>query len=287
MHQHTTLIADSGATTTDWVLLQSGETIHHFKTDGISPVFMSEEEIGHVIKEKVLSQTVQTPINNIRFYGTGCTPERADMVKKAIQHSYPTANIIVFSDLIAAIHALSGNKPGIVAIIGTGSNSCQWDGEKITKQVPALGFILGDEGSGAALGKKLLSNALKNQLPPVLKEHLFKQYNLTQDNIIESVYRQPFPSRYLAGFTPFILDYISHSTIKNIVTQSFQEFLQRNIKQYDYTNYKVNLVGSVAYHFSNQLKQAAEKEQIKIGKIIQSPISGLIEYYKTNDSLSH
>lgn len=281
MHPLNTLIADSGATTTDWVLIQSDETIHRFKTEGISPIFMSGEEISNVITEKVLPQTSQHTIDYIRFYGSGCTAERADMVKNALRYSYYTADIVVYSDLIAATHALLGNRPGIAAIIGTGSNSCQWDGNKVTSQVPALGFILGDEGSGASLGKKLLSDALKNQLSPRLKDQLFKQYNLTQDSIIENVYRQPFPSRYLAGFTPFMLENITNPAISNIIIQSFQEFLQRNIKQYDTTNYKVNFVGSVAYHFSEQLKEAADKEQIKIGNIIQSPIDGLIEYYIT------
>ncbi len=281
MQPHTSLIADSGATSTDWVILQFSKTTHHFKTEGISPVFMTQEEISQVVRENVLPETNQYTVNAIRFYGAGCTAGRADIVKDALQHSYSITDIIVHSDLIAATHALLGNTPGIAAIIGTGSNSCQWDGEKITRQVPPLGFILGDEGSGAALGKKLLSDALKNQLTPPLKEQLFKQYNLTQETIIENVYRQPFPSRYLASFTPFMLENISNPIISNIVIQSFQEFLQRNIQQYDTTKYKVNFVGSVAYHFSKQLTVATEKEKIKTGKIIQSPIDGLIEYYKT------
>ena len=281
MQSPTLLIADSGATSTDWAILQSGKAIHHFKTEGISPVFMTQKEIRQVVTKEVLPATHPYTVNAVRFYGSGCNAERATIVKEALQHSYTTADITVHSDLIAATHALLGNTPGIAAIIGTGSNSCQWDGAKIIHQVPPLGFILGDEGSGAALGKKLLSDALKNQLPPQLKEQLFKQYNLTQDSIIENVYRQPFPSRYLASFVPFMLTNIHYQEISNIVQQSFQEFIQRNIQQYDTNKYKVNFVGSVAHHFAEQLTAAAEKENIEIGKIIQSPISGLIDYYTT------
>ena len=163
------LIADSGATKTDWCLLQQGEIIHRFNTKGISPVFQSQEEIAKEIKTHVYPQLKAKMPEAIFFYGSGCIPEKIESVKNAIQSSFPIDKVEVHSDLVAAAHALCGNKPGIACILGTGSNSCEWNGKEITKQISPLGFILGDEGSGASMGKLLVGDVLKNQLTEGLK----------------------------------------------------------------------------------------------------------------------
>ena len=273
------LLADSGASKTDWVILQSGDVVHQFQTEGISPVFQTEEEIAVVVRADVLPQTADYDICKVRFYGSGCIPEKIDNVKRALRQSFDTDDIEVYSDLMAAAHALCGNEAGIVAILGTGSNSCEWDGEKIVNHVSPLGFILGDEGSGAHMGRLLIGDALKGQLTEGLKEKLLEQYGMTVGDIIDRVYRKPFPSRFLASFTPFIVQNIDDPTIVDIVERSFAEFFRRNIMHYDINGKKVNFVGSVAFHFSESLICVANEMGLVVGRIEKSPLGGLIEYY--------
>ena len=281
MNEHKTLIADSGATNTDWSLLQEGKVIHRFNTKGISPIFQTEDEISEEIKKHVYPQVKERTPDAIFFYGTGCIPEKIEGVKNAIQSSFPIGKIEVYSDLVAAAHSLCGNEPGIACILGTGSNSCEWNGKDITKQVSPLGFILGDEGSGASMGKLLVGDILKNQLSEELKEKFLKQYELTPSIIIDKVYRKPFPSRFLASITPFLLQNIENNDVKNIVKKSFADFFQRNVMQYDYKNHEVNFVGSIAHYYAAILKEVALENKITVGKIHQSPMEGLVEYYKS------
>ena len=273
------LIADSGATKTDWCLLQQGEVARQFKTKGISPIFKSQNEITKEIKENVYPQLKDITLRAIYFYGSGCIPEKIDSVKSAIQSSFAIDKIEVNSDLIGAAHALCGTEKGIACILGTGSNSCEWNGRETTNQVSPLGFILGDEGSGANMGKLLISDLLKNQLQEELKNKFLKQYKLTQATIIENVYRKPYPSRFLASISPFLLQNIENDLIKNIVKKSFSDFFERNVMQYNYKNNKTHFVGSIAHFYESILKEVANEKGITIGKIEQSPIEGLINYY--------
>lgn len=281
MIKHRILIADSGATKTDWFLLEEGEVIHQFNTKGISPIFQTQEEIAEEIKEHVFSQLKEKMPEAIFFYGSGCIPEKIDNVKRAIQTSFPIERVEVYSDLVAAAHSLCGDESGIACILGTGSNSCEWNGSEIVNQVSPLGFILGDEGSGGSMGKLLVGDVLKNQLPTELKEKFLKQYDLTPAIIIENVYRKPFPSRFLASITPFLIQNIEHEAVQNIVKKSFTDFFQRNVMQYEYKTNKVNFVGSIAHYYAESLKQVAQENGLTIGKIDQSPMEGLIKYYKT------
>lgn len=280
MTTHKILIADSGATKTDWSLLENGSMLLRFNTKGISPIFQTQEEISEEIKKYVYPQLQEEMPYAIFFYGSGCIPQKIESVKSAIQSSFTTSKIEVHSDLIAAAHAMCGNEAGIACILGTGSNSCQWDGTEITKQISPLGFILGDEGSGASMGKLLVADVLKNQFPIELKEKFMNEYNLTPAIIIENVYRKPFPSRFLSSITPFLLQNIENDAIRDIVKKSFTDFFQRNVMQYDYKNHKVNFVGSIAHYYAATLKEVALENEITIGKIEQSPMEGLIEYYK-------
>ena len=273
------LIADSGATKTDWCVANQGEIVHRFTGKGISPIYQTEDEIAQEIGQNVYPVFKDRPINAIYFYGSGCSPEKEEIVRKAIFRHFSVQHIEVYSDLIAAAHALCGHTEGIACILGTGSNSCEWDGEQIINHVPPLGFILGDEGSGAVLGKRLVSDALKNRLSPGLKEKLLDRYCLDQATIIDKVYRQPFPSRFLAGFSPFILEHIHDESIRNIVDSCFSDFFERNVMEYDFRKNNVNFVGSIAFHYAPYLKEVAAKKEITIGKIITSPMEGLVEYY--------
>ena len=274
------LIADSGATKTDWCLTREGEILQRFSGKGISPVYQTEEEIAGEISNHVYPILKEREIDAIHFYGTGCIPEKIALVRNAIHKSLPIDSINIYSDLVAAIHSLCGHQPGIACILGTGSNSCEWSGSEIINQVSPLGFIVGDEGSGATLGRQLVGDALKNQLTPGLKEKLLEEYNLTPALIIERVYRQPFPSRFLASLAPFLLKHIDDKSIRRIVSGGFSGFFERNVIQYDYQKNKVHFVGSIAWYFTDILKELAADKEIVIGKIEQSPMPGLIEYYK-------
>ena len=274
------LIADSGATKTDWCLTREGEILQRFSGKGISPVYQTEEEIAGEISNHVYPILKEREIDAIHFYGTGCIPEKIALVRNAIHKSLPIDSINIYSDLVAATHSLCGHQPGIACILGTGSNSCEWSGSEIINQVSPLGFIVGDEGSGATLGRQLVGDALKNQLTPGLKEKLLEEYNLTPALIIERVYRQPFPSRFLASLAPFLLKHIDDKSIRRIVSGGFSGFFERNVMQYDYRKNKVHFVGSIAWYFTDILKEVAADKEIVIGKIEQSPMPGLIEYYK-------
>ena len=273
------LIADSGATKTDWCLTKNGEIIQRFSTKGISPVFQTGEEIAQEIKSYVYPALKDACIKAIYFYGAGCIPEKIELVRGAIHQSFPVDTIHVYSDLVAAAHSLCGHEVGIACILGTGSNSCQWNGAEIVKQISPLGFILGDEGSGAVLGKHLVGDALKNQLTDGLKEMLLDEYGLTPASIIDKVYRQPFPNRFLASLCPFLIKHIEDPTIRRIIIHSFSAFFERNVMQYDYQKNKVNFVGSIGWYFADPLKEVASVKGIEIGTISQSPMPGLVAYH--------
>lgn len=279
------LIADSGATKADWCLVRGREIIQRFTSKGISPVFQTGEEMTREIRENVLPSLGQVPIRGIYFYGSGCIPKNVPIVREVLQAVFPLETIEVHSDLIAAAHALCGREAGIACILGTGSNSCEWDGTRVVKHISPLGFILGDEGSGATLGKQLVSDALKNRLTKGLKEALLEEYGLTPSLVIDKVYRQPFPSRFLASLSPFLIKHIDDPSIHRLLHQGFSDFFERNVMQYDYQNNRVNFVGSIAWHYEDLLKKVAAEKGIQVGKIAQSPIDGLIEYHLS--SLAH
>lgn len=273
------LIADGGSTKTDWCMVENGEIILRFKTKGINPFFQTEEEIQKEIETGLLPGLNGIQPTAIYFYGAGCAfPEKNEMIRRAINRYLP-APVEVGSDLLAAARALCGNRPGIACILGTGSNSCQYDGKEIVKNVSPLGFILGDEGSGAVLGKLLIGDVLKDQLPPALKDQFLAEYELTPALIMDRVYRQPFPNRFLAGLSPFISAHLDEPAIWELVTRSFLAFFTRNVKQYDYLELPVHFVGSVAWHYQAVLKDIASDLGILIGTIIRSPMDGLVAYH--------
>ena len=276
------LIADSGSTKTDWRLISEKEEVKSVSTPGINPFYQTEEEIENQISTLLYPELMGFSVKKIFFYGAGCAFEdKKQIVKNAISVSFPKAQIEIESDLLAAARGLFLKEKGIACILGTGSNSCFYDGKNIIHNVSPLGFILGDEGSGAVLGKKFAADCLKNQLPEKLKDKFLKQYDLTPAQIIESVYKKPFPNRFLAQFTRFLLENIAEPSIYNIVFDSFTEFFTRNIMQYNnYKDYPVCFIGSIAYYFKDVLEVAANELDIQIGIIYQSPMPGLIKYHQ-------
>lgn len=276
------LIADSGSTKTDWRLISEKEELKSICTPGINPFYQTEEEIENQISTLLYPELMGFSVKKIFFYGAGCSfDEKKQMVKNAIAVSFPKAQIEIESDLLAAARGLFQKENGIACILGTGSNSCYYDGKNIIHNVSPLGFILGDEGSGAVLGKKFAADCLKNQLPEKLKEKFLKQYDLTPAQIIENVYKKPFPNRFLAQFTRFLSENITEPSIYNIVFESFTDFFTRNIMQYNnYKEYPVCFIGSIAYYFKDVLEVAATELDIRIGTICQSPMTGLIKYHQ-------
>ena len=277
------LIADSGSTKTDWCVVEKGKLIQQVSTKGTNPFFQSEEEISNEIATALLPQLTTNVFNAVYFYGAGCGfPDKIAMVHRAIiRHLQVSGDEVeVNTDMLAAARGLCGHEAGIACILGTGSNSCFYNGEEIISNISPLGFILGDEGSGAVLGKLLVGDVLKNQLPSTIKEAFLKQFDLTVPEIIDRVYRQPFPNRFLASLSPFLAQHLDEPAIRTLVLNSFIAFLRRNVMQYDYKQYPAHFIGSVAHCYKDILQEAAQQTGIQVGKILQSPMEGLIQYHQ-------
>lgn len=272
------LIADSGSTKTAWTLVENSDKV--IKTDGINPVFMDSDAIENTLRTQLLPQLQQT-ITEVYFYGAGCaSAEKNDIVKQALQAVFGDIKMEIASDLLAAARGLCWHQSGIACIMGTGSNSCLYDGDNISWNVPALGFILGDEGSGAVLGKLLMGNLFKNQLPDVVKQDFEQTYGLTMMDVIEKVYRTPLPNRFLASFGPFIAKHIGVPAMYNMVYEALESFIVRNVKQYPCDTLPVYFTGSIAYYFADILHLLADKHGFTIGRIEKDPLMGLVAFHQ-------
>jgi len=275
------LIADSGSTQTSWCVVENGTPLQLLKTSGINPYFQSEEEISDRLSEELLPrlEVDSKDINAVCFYGAGCAFEKVEVVRKAIEKLITAASVEVYSDLLAAARGVCGRQAGIACILGTGSNSCFYDGQHIVQNVSPLGYILGDEGGGAVLGKLLVGDLLKGMLPDVLKEKFLKQYDLTPAQIMDRVYRQPFPNRFLANLSPFLAENIREPMIHTLVLNSFKSFIIRNVYKYDYKTWPVHFTGSIAFYYKDILVEAASETGIHIGTVVQSPLQGLVAFH--------
>lgn len=280
MNPSTLLIADSGSTKTDWRIIQDGKETRAIATKGMNPFFQTPSEMETELRSSLLPHLPVPLFDAIYFYGAGCTPEKSQVVAQTLQQCIKVKDCIeVHSDLLAAARGLCGHQPGIACILGTGSNSCFFDGTAITANVPALGFILGDEGSGANLGKRLVGDLLKNQLDDELKNKFFCQFNTSMAEVIDKVYRQPFPSRYLASLNVFLEQNRTHEGIHRLLVRAFQDFIERNVMQYSYEKYAMNCIGTIAVVYQPELAEAADRCGVTLGKICKSPTEGLIQYH--------
>jgi glucosamine kinase len=274
------LIADSGSTKTTWCLADAeNKTKEFILTSGINPYYQHEHEILEKLENEFTSE--KSCIEAIYFYGAGCTsPSVNQVVAKPLSGFFKTEDVQVSTDLMAAARALCGHLPGIACILGTGSNSCFYDGKDIAKQVSPLGFILGDEGSGAVLGKTLLSDILKKQLPEKIISLFFEEYPVSPAEIMENIYRKPFPNRYAAQFSRFLYFHIEETEIRNLIMKAFRAFFTRNVLQYpEAFQYQVHFSGSIAWYFQDLLKETADSVGLKTGKIMQDPIEGLVDFH--------
>lgn len=275
------LLADSGSTKTDWGLVENGKLVKRLRTSGMNPFQMSEEAITEEIKTHLVPELPGTVLDEVHFYGAGCTKEKQPIVERALRANLTiNGECEVASDMLGAARGICGHKPGIACILGTGSNSCSYDGKNLVKNVSPLGFILGDEGSGAVLGKLLVGDVLKNQMPEAITKRFFEKYKLTSAEIIDSVYRQPKPNTFLASFVPFLEENIDEPKIYNLVKESFRSFLRRNVMQYDgWQTLPIGFNGSIAKIYKKPLLEALEEEGMHLGRIIQAPMEVMVEYH--------
>ncbi|MCC9168267.1 BadF/BadG/BcrA/BcrD ATPase family protein [Pontibacter harenae] len=276
------LIADSGSTKTDWRMIDADSMLEQVYTLGFNPMYQEADEIQNVLETTLLPQLINKTPSEIHFYGAGCSsPDRNKRVEDALSHLFPSAVIYVDHDLLAAARAACGQETGIACIAGTGSNTCLYNGKDVVDNVPSLGFLLGDEGSGAYMGKLLISAYLYRELPEELARTLQNRYNLTKNGILEELYGSSMPSRYMASFAKFMHEKRKNPVIHAMIYENFTLLFERHISKYDgFPDLPVNFVGSVAHYFSEELKQVAKKYGVNINRIIGSPSEGLVEYHQ-------
>lgn len=273
------LIADAGSSKIEWALVRDGKVNRLGSTSGINPVHASDSELRETLAEVIPMLEGNDP-ETVCFYGAGCIPAQQERVAGIIRKITGTCLVEVESDLLGAARALLGDRRGIACILGTGSNSGLYDGKKIIANVPPMGFILGDEGSGAVLGLRLVGDVYKGVFPPELCKAFAEETALTLDEVIERTYRRPAPNRFLASLVPFLSRHIDHPYVRHLVTLELCRFLDRNVTKYKgYENLPLAFVGSVAANFEPQLRRAAVVIGCNVGAIMASPIDSLAQYH--------
>lgn len=282
----TILIADSGATKAEWCL-RKGEEKQTIFTQGLSPYFLTTEAIRDLVQQQVAAPLTNITIDKVFFYGTGCAnPDNAKSVKKALQTVFPTSQISVNTDLMAAARALCGDEKGIACILGTGSNSCYYNGKTIAKNSPGIGYVLGDEGSGAYLGKKVLQYYLYDTFDEDLRSRFDAKYVTTPVEILDNVYKKPLPNRYLASFALFLAENRGHYMIENIIEDGLNDFFFQHLNKYnEIWKHPVHFVGSVANGFKDVIKSLCESYEFELGTILKNPMEGLVTYHGTKEEV--
>ena len=284
------LIADSGSTKTDWALISPSvlssqlsvlsSQLSVLSSQGLNPVHQSRETILQILRSELLPQLDSSEIESVFFYGSGVRPEMEPVMANLLHEVFPQAETIeAHSDLLGSARALCGHNYGIASILGTGANSCLYDGTSIVMNTPAMGYILGDEGSGASLGKRLLHDLYKGVLSEKVKASFEAETGLVMPEIINKVYRQPLPNRFLASLSTFIHNHLDVPEMRQLVIDTFVDFFRFNIAPYQRPDLPVSFVGSIAYFFESELREAAESQGFTLGTILRSPIEGLIRFH--------
>lgn len=282
------LIADSGATKTDWRFIDTDKKIYQYSCQGISPYFYTTQQIVDILKSELVMQLmfdINHPKLEVYYYGTGCTVvDKIALVKKALQTVFTKATIEVNSDLLGAARALCGKNAGIAAILGTGANTCYYDGTQIIENTASLGYVLGDEGSGAHIGKTFIQAYLNKELPVDLAQNFYDRYQLEEAAILDAVYKQPMPSRFLASFSKFVYQNLKNQFMIDLVVNCFNDFFDKHICKYSKAKeLKLSCVGSIAFYFSDVLRKVANSKGIYMDNIIESPIAGLTLYHQEEE----
>ena len=277
------LIADGGSTKCNWCQLDDANRRVYFNTEGYNPDFVTTADIVASLTQSLPDTLPRAEVQAVHFYGAGVSSEaKANVIGQALKQLFPQADVFVTEDLLASARALLGRGPGFAAILGTGTNSCLYDGQRITYNVDSLGYFLGDEGSGSYIGKRLLRDYLRELLPDGLQEIFKETYSMgTRNETLDRLYNQPLPNRYLASFAKFAYDHNNVSYCRALVLDGFQAFFHNLVLHYpDYQNYSFNCVGSVGYNFRDVLTQVANEHGMQVGKIIRSPIDDLVTYHE-------
>ncbi len=278
------LIADSGSTKTSWALIDNDKPAQVFSTRGYNPYYYADQEFKNILEHELMPQICDTnAVKSLFFYGSGCSSStNCFRVETALQPLFPQARIEVNHDLYGAALALLHRGKGIACILGTGSNSCVWDGEKIVENVPSLGFLLADEGSGTTIGKNLLTGLLKGEADPEITKAFYDRYELTFEKTLDLLYKQPEPNRFMAQLTKFASDHIDNQWCRAVIKKSFDDFITRNIKFYqNYQRLPIVFTGSIAHHFKEILAEACAEHELTMGEVLKDPIHGLIEFHQS------
>lgn len=272
------LIADSGSTKTDWCLVDGGNVVKRFIGQGINPSLQDREVIEGILTDELIKEIAGTDyVHEINFYGAGCRDEVKPKIQEILSQYFRKADIIeINSDMEAAARALFGKREGIACILGTGSNTCLYDGKNIVSNIPPMGYILGDEGSGAVLGKMFVNAMFKGGLPETLRNEFFAETGLSLHDIINKVYREPFANRFLAALSVFIHKHLDLVEIRLLVKENFRNFFHRNINQYNRKSLPVGAVGSIAFYYKDLFIEVAQSEGYSVGNIMKSPMDALV-----------
>ena len=287
------IIVDSGSTKADWCIVEDGFVLSNVTTQGISPVHQSSEAIVEIVRKQLfvdttfcqtLNQCLPEKHINAYFYGSGCIKELVRPLKAILEEAFSEYNVNfhVYNDLLGAARATCGIEPGIACILGTGANSCLFDGKEIVQNTPPLGYILGDEGSAAYIGKRFLSDCLKDIAPAQLVNDFFEYINLSPDEIMSAIYDHSLPSNTLSVYSRFLMDKLDQDYVYRLVRHAIDAFFRRNVLQYDYEGKTVCFVGSNACAYSGVLTEVADSYNIKIKKIAPSSMPGLVKYHSTD-----
>ncbi len=278
------VIVDMGATKTDWSFADGSTVIRTINTKGFNPYFYSTEEIVDLLRPDFIEEDL-SDISKIYLYGAGCsTQEKKKIVKNALLVYFPSAEIEINHDLLASARAICGKNPGIACILGTGSNSCLYDGTDVIANNPSLGFILGDEGSGGDLGRELIKAYYYGELSTAIEIKFEEQFNTDRDSLLTNIFSTDKPNTYCAAFAPFLAQNIDEDCINKLVVGSFNEFFERHVSTYDnYQKLPINFVGSVAHHFKYVLEEVTKNHGCRIGTIVKAPVGKLIEYHNKYD----
>ncbi|MDR2085320.1 MAG: ATPase [Bacteroidales bacterium] len=273
------IIADSGSTKIDWRIIEDTTIIQHI-TEGFNPYYHKPELLENFARE-IAEKTSRENIKSIYFYGSGCSTEtNYKIVTNALKKSFPNAFCFVYHDLLAAARALFRDEGGIACILGTGSNSCLYDGVSVIENVPSVGWMIGDEGSGVYIGKLLITDYLRFTMPSEIRETLEKEYKLTFENVLNEIYTKDNPNNFFSSFPPFIFNNINNKYCYDLVMRNFDDFFKWQISKYtDYINEPIAFVGSIAYHFKDQIYEWGKKNNLRIGEILKAPMDGLIKYH--------
>ncbi|WP_207427760.1 N-acetylglucosamine kinase [Pedobacter sp. SYSU D00535] len=276
------LIADGGSTKTHWALITKDLNIKDFYSEGYNPYFVDTPYIITSLTEALPTDIITTKVEKIYFYGAGVhNTEKAEVLSAAFKSIFTNASTYIDNDLLASCRALLGDNPGFAAILGTGTNTCLYDGTTIAHKINSAAYILGDEGSGCYLGKKLLIDFVRGRLPKHLEEAFNEKYKISASDILDRIYTKPLANRFCASFSQFLYDHLSDSYASGLVEQSFEDFFRQLVSGYpNYETYEFNSVGSVGFYFQDILTRVAAKYGMATGKIIKSPMEGLLQYHK-------